>query len=183
MASSTATGLIMPKGVTGAQGGEGANEHPGYTPWRAGTTLTQPGPAEGDTNLLETDPVDDENLSSVEVGVIAVPAFPSGAGPLSSPAHAFQFSTNPRVGYIMNNSKYVGKVLPTALGDTSSGLLEPDDDEFYSDSASYAEHDLVQAAKEMRNAGSGAHQVNQIMSDTETSATGATGVWSIAGRV
>lgn len=100
----------------------------------------------------------------------------------SSDAHANQFLTVPRVRYVMNNSRYVQVVLPVPADDAVAGQPDPLDDEVFSDSASYAEHDVPEAAVEVGRS-TAAHEADQVMNDGEVSQAGTIGIWSIAGRV
>jgi len=178
----------MPRAVTGTPGiitpTFGIAEHPGYVPV-ALPGLLQLGPAEGDTNLLQTDSVDDENLPGVEMGAIAIPAFPRGANGNRATAHVVGFSTVVRGRYFYGTAMYQ-RVFPTPDGDTSPGQLEPSDDEVYSEMASWSEKDGFphngqgQAAAEARTARN-AHQADRGVGEQEQTTSGATGVWAIAG--
>jgi len=188
MATTKATGLIMPDAVAGTPGHITPRlaiaGHPGYLEVGA-TTLSQPGLPEGDAATFQ--PEDDEMLGGFETGAVAIPHFPRGAAGNRNAAHHFELSTVIRSRYTQSNPRYYHVVMPTPLEDGATGLPDPLDDEVYSVSASEGEKDGYphggqgQAAAEARKSNL-AHEVDQVMSDSEVSATGATGVWSFAGR-
>jgi hypothetical protein len=190
MTTTRATSLLMPRALFGTPGIVSPTlqipGHVGFLPAAAGTGLAQPGPAEGDTNLLQTDPVDDETAGSQEVGLVAVPHFPRGGSGNRNLAHVIGFSTIIRSRYFYGSAAQYQRLFPAPDGDTSSGLPDPMDDEVFSEMASWSEKDGFprdgqgQAAAEMRKSGL-AHQADRGMGEEEQTVTGATGVWAIAG--
>ena len=175
MARTKATGLLMP--VRGSD--------PKYLPWSAATGALVPGIL-GQANTVEgTGQADDESDDAYvgfETTVIAIPAWPRPAGTYGiAGGHQNEYSTYPRVVYTQANPKYVQVLLPNPLGDDATGLPE-EDLEFYSVSASDSIKYLRGPISFAFGRTNLAHEVNQVMGDNDTSATGATGVWSIAGR-
>jgi hypothetical protein len=175
-----ATGLIMPALPDGQYKRPAVSAgSPNYIPWRAGTEMVQPGHPLGDAAVTQPDALDDEMLSSVEVGVVAIPHFPRERWTINFAHH---WEAVPRVKYTQQAAQYTNVILPEPVGDQYSAGLPPEGDEVFSQSDSEGEYDATPTPIEARPARP-AHQVNQVMSDSEVSESGATGVWSIAGRV
>jgi hypothetical protein len=187
---SKATGLIMPKARFDTPGHINPTyaiaNHPGYLSVGA-ALLLQPGLPEGDAATFQ--PEDDEMLGGFETGAVAIPHFPRGAAGNASQGHdALRVSTAVLSGGIVYGSAaQYQRLLPTPAEDATSGLPDPLDDEVYSEAASvtgrysYPHAGTGPPAAEARKSNL-AHQVDQVLGDSEPSASGATGVWSIAGR-
>jgi hypothetical protein len=190
VAQSKATGLLMPRSLTGTVGRISPTyaiaNHPGYLSVGA-ALLLQPGLPEGDTATVQ--PEDDEMLGGFETGAVAIPHFPRGAAGNAVQAHDALRVTSVVLsgGIVYGSAAQYQRLLPTPAEDATSGLPDPLDDEVYSEAAS------VTARYSYPHAGTGppaaearksilAHQVDQVLGDSEPSASGATGVWSIAGR-
>lgn len=145
-------------------------------------TLNQGIPEGGPT--ADFDPLgdlDEDRTGLTEWGAVPVPAFPREAVRFFA-GHETEFTTLPMHAYTQANPRYQQVVFPEPMGDDASGLPE-EDSAVYSVSASdSAMWNRGRAPVDEAQKANLAHQANLIMSDTEQSATGATGVWSIAGR-
>lgn len=182
MATMAATGLIMPAAPRGYYRRPVTTAgQPNYTPWRTSTGLAQPGTQAGDESPPDNTDGGDEMLGSLEVGVIAIPHFPQEAARVGF-MHAWE--AFPLVQYTQQNPRYVSMLLPAPLGDDLAFGLPDEEyhDELFGISASEGMH-YVPFAANGGGIGKQMHNVTQIMSDTEVSETGATGVWSVAGSV
>lgn len=178
MAVTQATGLLLPK----QDDPNRPDQHPGYLPFRVSVGTHIPGAPEGDATANQPDPLDDEMADGHRLGAVAPPlhVFLRGFRGTRTQAHSFMFI--PLVRYTAVNPRYRSVILPTALDDAALGQPDPLDDEVFSESASDGERfaeDLVGGGRGARQA----HDPAQQLSDSEQSATGATGIWSIGGRV
>jgi hypothetical protein len=196
MTLTQSTGLIMPKPLVGAKGGKlwlNDTLYPaGYVPVNPSRGLLQPGAPFDDATVTQPDALDDEMYESGEVAAVAVPHFPkeaarfifvddpssgsvTGSGAGSGPG-------SPMVSYTMNNPRYAQVMLPDPLDDTSIGLPEGDN-EMFSVSASDERHwSTALSPGEATKTGTASHEVDQWLNDRDLSMSGATGIWSIAGR-
>ena len=190
MAQTKATGLLMPKVPDGQTRRPPVTAgSPGYIPAYASTG----GRVATDQPLgaidLQSDLEEDDTYGSVEVGVVAIPHFPREARMFFAGHGAKAIPIKELHTYTHQAPKYAQVLLPGLLGDDATGL--PEEEVFTDEVASVSASEGAKFGGNIRGSaipsemtrGTQAHQANQIMSDAETSPTGATGVWSITGRV